>query len=501
MFMPPGQNWPFPYNHSTNHAMDVDSPNSCNSSDGEWVGHARYRLLQDIHRENKTCNDPVGHTAAAECNNDASYIATIKLIEDDIARPHRENAKQYKAKVSSLEAKLSSLQAEHDAQLSKMRLDFNQNQLTVLVANPTQILATLVEAFRIHDQASVAQTTVATVMMITQLFPNPAALETLLRLPNLSIGIIFRYHFPVQEMGFSVLEHSRFHTGFDQSLVTINWDDAEGLGHISALVDKCISTNTSPTPTVFTEGTQTGIQSIPSSHANLESLVGGAITEGNISALHCLRFALVIAQMLEQTRDIDPRVNPFYRSKKDILSKVREANPEWARSSKFLDSRTYRLKEAPREWKNSIQLPAAGAPQDDANRHNYVAWAHYMFIFGDSNALLGIFMSDTGYIDLESVRASCILYDLTPIRSAKDRLAFDAFRLAFIRVVSKPGFFEYLVRRYNLTISNVMKTYSNEYVARILADSGLKEDTVNSMLRFAWQFAIDMQQLSSNPES
>ncbi|KAF9259129.1 hypothetical protein L218DRAFT_990203 [Marasmius fiardii PR-910] len=57
------------------------------------------------------------------------------------------------------------------------------------------------------------------------------------------------------------------------------------------------------------------------------------------------------------------------------------------------------------------------------------------------------------------------------------------------------------MRRYNLTISNVMKTYSNEYIARVLADSGLKVDTINSMLHFAWQFAINMQQLSSNPES
>ncbi|KAF9258966.1 hypothetical protein L218DRAFT_1004381 [Marasmius fiardii PR-910] len=204
-------------------------------------------------------------------------------------------------------------------------------------------------------------------------------------------------------MRFSVLEHSQFHTGFDQSIVTIKWDDAEGLGHTSALGKGCISTNTSPTPTVSTEGTQTGIQSIPSSHANLESLVGGTITEGNISALHCLRFALVITQMLKQTQDIDPQVNPFYGSKKDILSKVREANPEWAHSSKFLDSHTYHLKEAPCEWENSLQLPVAGAPQDNANHHSYVAWAHYMFIFGDSNTLLGIFMSDTRYIDLKSV--------------------------------------------------------------------------------------------------
>ncbi|KAF9258967.1 hypothetical protein L218DRAFT_1004382 [Marasmius fiardii PR-910] len=88
MFMPSSHNWPFPYNHSTNHAMDIDSPSSHNSSDGEWVGHACYQLLQHIHHENKTCNDPVGHAAAVKCNNDASYITAIKLIEDDIARPH-----------------------------------------------------------------------------------------------------------------------------------------------------------------------------------------------------------------------------------------------------------------------------------------------------------------------------------------------------------------------------------------------------------------------------
>ncbi|KAF9257669.1 hypothetical protein L218DRAFT_1005908 [Marasmius fiardii PR-910] len=312
MFMPPGQNWPFPYNHSTNHAMDVDPPNSRNSSDGEW----------HIHRENKTCNNPVGHAAAAECNNDASYIAAVELIEDDIARPHRENAKQYKAKVSSLEAKLSSLQAEHDAQLSKMHLDFNQkyselqDKCSMLLGQNSNLVIDNNALKQSVDCACRESNT--NPRNTSRGFPysrpsehglncrrhrdddhstisqsnhpqNTAPTTKPIDWDNLSLP------FSSQEMGFSVLEHSRFRTGFDQSLVTVNWDDAEGLGRTSALVDKCISTNTSPTPMVFTEGTQTGIQSIPSLHANLESLVGGATTEGNISALHCLRFALVIA--------------------------------------------------------------------------------------------------------------------------------------------------------------------------------------------------------------
>ncbi|KAF9259128.1 hypothetical protein L218DRAFT_1004213 [Marasmius fiardii PR-910] len=333
-------------------------------------------------------------------------IATVELIEDDIAKPHRENAKRYKAKVSSLKAKLSSLQAEHNTQLSKINLVIDNNALKQSVdcarcksnTNPHNTGRGFLYSrpskhgsnYCRHcddDHSTISQSNHP---------PNTALTTKPIDWDNFSLP------FSSQEMGFSVLKHSRFRTGFDQSLVTINWDEAEGLGHTSALVDRCISTNTSPTPTVFTKGTQTGIQSIPSSHANLESLVGGTTTEGNISTLHCLQFALIIAQMLEQTRDIDPQ---------------------------FLNSRTYHIKEAPHEWKNSIQLPVVGAPQDDANCHNYVVWAHYMFIFGDSNALLGIFMSDTGYIDLKSVRASRILYNLTSIRSTKDRLAFDAFHL------------------------------------------------------------------------
>ncbi|KAF9253946.1 hypothetical protein L218DRAFT_951940 [Marasmius fiardii PR-910] len=426
MFMPPGQNWPFPYNHSTNHAMDVDSPDSRNSSDGEWVGHACYQLLQHIHHENKTCNDPIGHTTAAKCNNDASYIAA----------------------------------AEHDTQLSKMRLDFNQkyselqDKCSILLGQNSNLVIDNNALKQSVDHAHRESNTNphntgrgfsysrpsehgsnychhcddnhSTISQSNH--PRNTALTTKpIDWDNFSLP------FASQEMGFSVLKHSWFHTGFDQSLVTINWDEAEGLERTSALVDNTYSIH---------QGEQTGIQSIPSSHANLESLVGGATTEENISTLHCLQFALVIAQMLKQTQDIDPQVNPFYRSKKDILSKVREANPEWACSSKFLNSRTYRLKEAPHKWKNSIQLPVAGAPQDNANCHNYVARAHYMFIFRDSNALLGIFMSDTRYIDLES---------------AKDRLAFNTFHLAFICVVSKPGFFKYLVRYYNLTISNILE--------------------------------------------
>ncbi|KAF9254756.1 hypothetical protein L218DRAFT_1009323 [Marasmius fiardii PR-910] len=227
----------------------------------------------------------------------------------------------------------------------------------------------------------------------------------------------FHMPFPNRETAFTTIQHSGFRPGMDQALVTVDWNEVDGLGHTSTYVDQCIATNTVPTPTVFPDAICVGLQSIPLMLEDIRALAEKASTPGDLLGLYYLWFALSFAQYLEQSRDDAPHVNPFYGAAKIILSMVHEANPIWSQSSKYLDASEFRITSVSYSWNEEAVIPAVGLPTDNMDRYNYVKWGHYWFVHEDPSVLIGQTMTDSGYFDAESVhvvsRLLCRLYCLS----------------------------------------------------------------------------------------
>ncbi|KAF9257389.1 hypothetical protein L218DRAFT_1006253 [Marasmius fiardii PR-910] len=450
--------------------------------------------------------------------------------DSDIIRLYKESAQRAKAKASSLEAKLSAVTTDYERRLSELdgqhhsKYNSLQEKYNVVLEEKSRLIV---------ENTSLKESIDRVRREFTPSRGGPYRRDnSRTNLPRRRNdyeveGSTPRFngrhasspcpvdwdHFVMpfinREMALSTLENSGYRTGGDKTLVNINFLAADGIPSTSPYIDSCLANNITPTPTVFPAGPRIGLQVMPATPGDLLTLVTDTASNGNVKSLYNIRLALAMAQLLEQTREFAPQLNPFVGSEQDILSKVREANPVWAHNSKFLDYSTYRIAAIPIEWATPVEIPAISAPSELIHRHNYGSWAQYFYVHGEPFTLLGQFMTDTGFYDAESVRAGRILSETTPKRTAKDRDAFDAFRYGFIALISKPGLYEELLEKYSITIANGIRLfrptqsppYSYQFMAKLLADFGLSIVTVNSMNRFGWQFCIDMQYLTTNPPS
>ncbi|KAK1230631.1 hypothetical protein PQX77_006275 [Marasmius sp. AFHP31] len=509
--------------------MDVDRTDSSDS--GNWVAHPEYRIVSHIHREIRGCPDLLGHAVIAQQANDPGFNNAVKIVEDDITRPFKESAQRAKAKVTLLEAKLQATITDHEEKVNLLTSTYTEKLNTLqekyntvleekskLIVDMTSLRESLERNRREYnsarsriapyrrpeDRALTRRSIFVAGPTVSQ--PTPPFMMT-----NSSLSSLYpdwgnlRIPFPNQAATWSTLEHSGYRPGRDNSLVTINWDEFDGVGKTSAYVDQCIASNVLPAPTVFPSGISTGLQSIPTTRAELTALVSRCAIEGNVEDIYHLRFAYTLADYLDQGTEYAPNVNPFYDAEKEILGLMAALYPPWSTSSKFLDHSTFRIHGVPTNWSTPCVLPPVNTP-DAANRNNWVQWGQYYFVHGDAHSLVGQFMLDCGVFDAENVRAGRILTELTPPRTGKSREAFDAFRLGFISFITKAGLYEELLTKYGLSVSPSIRLsrpvggppYDLEFMARHFASCGISISTYNSTLRFGWQFSIDQQHLTTN---
>ncbi|KAF9258518.1 hypothetical protein L218DRAFT_948365, partial [Marasmius fiardii PR-910] len=427
------------------------------------------------------------HIITGKRNNDPGLLAALKQLDEEVCRPYKEAAQRAKAKLTSVESKLSSITTDYENRLTAMDSNFNRkyHELHEKYNNTLDEKSRLVVEITDLKEKIISNRRESQTTARSRAAPYPGHDET----------------------AFSTIEHCRYRPGWDKSLITIEWNKIDGLGSTSTYVDRCLADNSIPNPTVFSQGSSLGIQTIPTTPEILSDLTTQAGVDGNFEALYKLRYALCFAQLLEQTADYAPHFSPYHGSEKDILSKSREANPTWAKCSKFLDQSEYRVNTIPAEWDEFIEIPAVSNPGDVTNRHNYTQWAEWIFIHGDVTVALGLVFSDTGFYDIECIRAYRILSFLTPSRGANKRDSYDAFRFTAVSFLSKAGLYEELLQKYNLIVAPSIRLaratgsppYDYQYMAKLFADCGLSITTINSMLRFAWQFCIDMQALTTNP--
>ncbi|KAF9254828.1 hypothetical protein L218DRAFT_951252 [Marasmius fiardii PR-910] len=472
--------WPsghhmFPYTRSTGATsrMDIDSTNP-----GDWVAIPEHRMLQHIHRDN-----------------------CVILLQANEAAQHA------KAKLTSVESKLSSIMTDYENRLTAMDSNFNgkYHELHEKYNNALDEKSQLI--VEITDLKEKIIATIVKVKLLLALGWHPT-LDAMVPIP-----------FP---LGNATPRH------LDHLLLELNIVTAETLLTPTLILNGDISTylspiekqhlvplstadiapdNSIPNPTVFSQGSSLGIQTIPTTPEILSDLMTQAGVDGNFEALYKLRYALCFAQLLEQTADYAPHFSPYHGSEKDILSKSCEVNPTWAKCSKFLDQSEYWVNTIPAEWDEFIEIPAVSNPGDVINRHNYMQWAEWIFIHGDVTIALGLVFSDTGSYDIECIRAYRILSFLTPSHGANKRDSYDTFCFTMVSFLSKAGLYEELLQKYNLVVAPSIHLaratgsppYDYQYMAKLFADCGLSITTINSMLRFAWQFCIDMQTLTTNP--
>ncbi|KAL0058286.1 hypothetical protein AAF712_015048 [Marasmius tenuissimus] len=497
--------------------MDVDRTDR--SDPGNWVAHPEYRIVSHIHRDIHGCPDLLGHLVTAKQAGDPTLATALKNIEDDVARPYKESAQRAKVKVSTLEAKLQAVTAEHEEKINTLTATHTE-QIKTLQDKYNTVLeekSKLIVDMTAYREAAERSRRESTIPFRPRLTPYRRPDDRVLsRRANIVAGptvsqptprIIGKTSipFPNQAASWTTLEHSGFRPGRDTSLVTINWDEYDGLGKTSAYVDQCLATNTVPTPTVFPPGEPIGLQAIPTTRAEINALISRSAIKGNVGDLLRLRFAFTLAEYLDQGTEYAPNIDPFYGEEKVILGQMPALHPSWAESSKFLDHSTFRIHGVPTDWSTPCVLPPVSAPET-ADRNKWTLWGHYYFVHGDAPSLLGLFMLDCGIFDIETIRASRILNELTPPRTGKSREGFDAFRLTFISFITKAGLYEELLTKYNLSICSTIRLakpiggppYDLEFMARHFASCGISISTANSTIRFGWQFCIDQLHMTSN---
>ncbi|KAK1217775.1 hypothetical protein PQX77_019556 [Marasmius sp. AFHP31] len=475
---------------------------------GNWVAHPEFRIVSHVHKEVRGCPNPLGHAVIAKNANDPGLQNTLEIIEDNVARPFKESTQRAKAKATMLEAKLQAMSTDHEEKIKSLtssyskKLNTLQDKYNIILEEKSKLIIEFAP-FQETTERNLRESTPPRLQLTPYQRPKDRAFN---RRNNHAGGSNIPQHtstvvtaslsplypdwgnlqipFPNQATAWTTLEHSGYHPARDNTLVTINWLQYDGVGKTSAYVDQCLATNTIPTPTIFPSGVSISLQAIPTVRNELLALISWPSVQGTEYA---------------------PNINPFYGAEREILGKLPGVYPSWATLSKFLNHSTFRILGIPTKWSTPCVLPPITTP-DAANRNDWKLWGYYYFVHGDVHSLLGQIMLDCGILDIKNIRAGRILIELTPPRTVKSREAFNAFRLGFI---SKAGLYEELLMKYNLAICPVIKLirpiggppYDLEFMTRHFTSCGISIATYNSMNRFGWQFCIDQQHLTSNAAS
>ncbi|KAJ3769857.1 hypothetical protein FB446DRAFT_791009 [Lentinula raphanica] len=175
--------------------------------------------------------------------------------------------------------------------------------------------------------------------------------------------------------------------------------------------------------------------------------------------------------------------------------------PPWAKRSIFMDAHGFLSKENVYGW-TPLQVPSVEQPHltNSSDRH----YAYWVAVHGTILDHPGIFITDSGFIDTNTVAGHRLLRVLDHAPSAES----SKFKELFITLLTLPKCFGQLVEVHGLNIAPTVQPTACPYepqtivdVARHMANCGITESQADSLLQYARFFCIDKLQSKLRSEN
>ncbi|KAJ3728097.1 hypothetical protein DFJ43DRAFT_1040903 [Lentinula guzmanii] len=168
--------------------------------------------------------------------------------------------------------------------------------------------------------------------------------------------------------------------------------------------------------------------------------------------------------------------------------------PPWAKRSIFMDGHGVSSKENDYDWP-PIRVPSVEQPHliNSSDRH----YAYWVAVHGTIIDHPGIFITDSGFIDLDTVASHHLLRALDYAPSSES----SSFKELFITLLTLPKCYSQVVNVHRLNITPTTQPMACPYepktivnVARHMANCGITESQADSLLQYARFFCIDKLQ-------
>ncbi|KAL0565070.1 hypothetical protein V5O48_016961 [Marasmius crinis-equi] len=194
---------------------------------------------------------------------------------------------------------------------------------------------------------------------------------------------------------------------------------------------------------------------------------------------------------------------PSYSSSFETLL-VANPRPLWAAFTRFTRyESTVRPSDSIANWlegESPLKVPSVRTPGNCSTDEQYAlfVWLHY-----DSRGHMGIILTDSGLIALNSVMAHRVLHKMAPKEQR------ETFRRESLRLITWPGLYSQLLQELGLEVNpagQVRRCPPNlsgsvAGVAEHFAHCGISVNIVDKMFHYGAQFCIDVQSSPfHNPE-
>ncbi|KAL0565376.1 hypothetical protein V5O48_016649 [Marasmius crinis-equi] len=251
---------------------------------------------------------------------------------------------------------------------------------------------------------------------------------------------------------------------------------------------------------ILFKGEFTGSQTFPDDTSELSNLVTRATTSGNFASLFRLRDAMGLALVMDGLR------REFRKRTLSIPSIIDSllhspCDPDWAGHTRYITLENHFMSNIDNatNWNASpCHILSVRTPSRRTSDEDY---AKFIFIHYDNRGHLGVILTDSGLVDLDSVKAHRILVEVTPT----NRNNVYEFRREFIRLVSWPGLYAYILDHKGISVDKNGKLaacpadLSRDIVgiATHLASCSISITRVEAMLHWGLQYCLDVQSLPS----
>ncbi|KAF9262946.1 hypothetical protein L218DRAFT_987953 [Marasmius fiardii PR-910] len=537
-------NSPFPpYMMNQNHGQDVIMSDNrviglaptqekeyVESLDDKWVVHKGTLEYEHIHADNTRCHEHADHIAKAYACRIPSFMAARADVISMASEPIAHELKQQKSKSANLEKTLKEKTVAHTAALKESEEKFKAakaenvvlkqenevlwNQLAQRECSTTSTCGRPVNNRSYHGSHPYLENRHRNPHSDIRVVDN-RGLHSSRHTSLVTTTVVLNYDnmvlpFTNKDTEFTIIENCQYHLGDNHSLLPMSWDMETGMGFSSQYVTDCIRNNDVPIPIQY-PGVVGGFQAMPKDRDTLHALITASAQPHHWIELHQVRLLFIMGQVLELATSSTPDINPFHGIEKDALLLCRDCRPSWHTFSAWTNDSELSLpgNVIPKTWATDaiVTIPFLGPPPG-SGRPCYQQWGEFIMVHYEPINHAGFIASDLGSFDLESVHSIHFLIETSPRRFPHDKKVHDAYRVAFVSLFSKAGYYQQLLTAHGVDIASKLifihvetKDYSSALnLAKHFARCSVTTDIADSFIRFTWQLCLDMQANTSiNP--
>ncbi|KAJ8096199.1 hypothetical protein PM082_000107 [Marasmius tenuissimus] len=439
------------------------------SSGGTWLANLKLAVISHKHADGSPCFNVLEHAVQADSEEDMSFTAAYNKLVDHFTAPEV-------AKHVELEKKLAAVTEERDnlARDAQNRADDATQASRPLSGTKRKSEQDPASSHRRPPPPRASNTRTASPL------PSPPSYSTLGSEP-----------YPNHATALAIYQHSRFRPGLEES-PDFEWNPT-GFITASPYIQECARNQRLPDVLPFM-GSSRGNQLPPATPHLAERLISQAHTTGKLHYLLRLRDSMGLAQVLTTLKTtLRTDSLELAASFEPLISA--NPHPEWSTFTRFhfVDS-TVQPSDSIANWSdgNSSKVPSVRTPGSRSTDDQYAlfVWLHY-----ESRGHMGIILTNSGYISLDSIMAHRVLHKMAPKEHR------ETFRRESIRLVTWPGLYHQQLQVLGLEVNpaGTIKrcpaplTTTLAGVVQHFADCGVTIAMVDRMFHYGAQFCLDMQ--------